>query len=850
MSRVLIFETDHAFAVELRTELTNLGCTVQVFKEGNTGLLAASTHPPDIILLSVELPRVNGFSICNKIKKDATLSTVPLIIMSTHSSPETFEQHQRLPTRAEAYVHKPVPFTDLLIVIQQFITIGGASAGGFEIEDEATSQVSEADLEILEEVIDDPSSDYDDTFNTVQHNVVEQAVDPQRLRQDSFTNIEIPVVDDLSAVTQEAPATQQRGDGSAPVAPFVPEYALGDDDDGDFEQTQVASRDMVAEAAAMVGVAMPGVRAPPDSAVPLTPSQVGQLRDDAAGGKRALQHALRQLSEAKMAAAEVGRFRQENQQLRQDLEVAHAQLSSAADGSQTSERGMLDLKEQIQTRDKEVVTLREQASAKDREAIEARDATLAAERVSADLKQALGHVETQHAEAQKRVEAMEADKTLADKRANDFKVGARKIADQLNDRTRALQEARDQHERQFDVLRKGQQKKLDEQAATARSEVSAAEAAHQEQLARLKEAHDQTKVALAQQQSAAQHEQQAHAEQKEAAAEQLKQANEQLQQTNEQLQQAAQDAQTHHEQLQQANEQQQQAAQDAQTHHEQAQAHLDEEKAKATQSLSDANKTQAEKVKELTESITALKGDLEAAAEAHVQAISALREELGNTHQASTKKALKQAREQARTEARAEALEEAASKHDAILDGAQTNHASALSELRDEHTKAVADALADLESEQAEALQQSGYETQEKLLQKEESFKSIKEGLDRDLAAAQKDTAALREQIAKLEADESVSELRTALANEQEQSLQLDEQVTNLQAESDDFRAQLDSLGEQVLEVDTQLATEKAKLDKVRARWGEDRKALVQAKEALASIVSQLTAAAAQELDG
>ena len=58
MTKVLIFETDRAFAVELRTELSALDCTVQVFKEGNTGLMAAANSRPDLILVSAELPRI------------------------------------------------------------------------------------------------------------------------------------------------------------------------------------------------------------------------------------------------------------------------------------------------------------------------------------------------------------------------------------------------------------------------------------------------------------------------------------------------------------------------------------------------------------------------------------------------------------------------------------------------------------------------------------------------------------------------------------------------------------------------------------------------------------------------
>ena len=121
MTKVLVFESDHAFAGELRTELGRLGCTVNVVDDGNVGLQQAAAERPDLILLSIELPRMNGFSVCNKLKKDPGLKDVPLIIMSSESSDETFEQHKKLRTRAEDYVHKPVAFGELLQHSQGFL---------------------------------------------------------------------------------------------------------------------------------------------------------------------------------------------------------------------------------------------------------------------------------------------------------------------------------------------------------------------------------------------------------------------------------------------------------------------------------------------------------------------------------------------------------------------------------------------------------------------------------------------------------------------------------------------------------------------------------------------------------
>src|SRR5580698_10174709 len=146
-TKVLVFESDAAFAGELRNELGKLGCNTNVVDDGNVGLQQAGAEKPDLILLSIELPRMNGFSVCNKLKKDAALKDVPLIIMSSESSEETFEQHRKLRTRAEDYIHKPIAFGELLQHIQTFVAIG------------SPAHVSEAPI-VIDDEIEIGSADY------------------------------------------------------------------------------------------------------------------------------------------------------------------------------------------------------------------------------------------------------------------------------------------------------------------------------------------------------------------------------------------------------------------------------------------------------------------------------------------------------------------------------------------------------------------------------------------------------------------------------------------------------------------------------------------------------------------
>jgi CheY-like chemotaxis protein len=167
-TKVLVFESDATFAETLREGLQGYGCAVSVVDDANQGLQAAASDKPDLILLAIELPKMNGFSVCNKLKRDPALKDIPLIIMSSDSTEETFEQHRRLRTRAEDYVHKPITLDELVARAQSFVTLDAhGAAGALNGSDEALVddaivldddiEIEEADAEAPGEPDDAPS---------------------------------------------------------------------------------------------------------------------------------------------------------------------------------------------------------------------------------------------------------------------------------------------------------------------------------------------------------------------------------------------------------------------------------------------------------------------------------------------------------------------------------------------------------------------------------------------------------------------------------------------------------------------------------------------------------------------
>src|SRR5262249_48780842 len=123
---------DAAVARALTDTLADKGIDSRVTADGNEGLALARTESPSLIVLCVELSRVSGYSICNKLKKDPELGSIPLILTSSQATEETFEQHKKLKTRAEAYLKKPYSDAEIMGLITQYM--GGGSGGSDDVE--------------------------------------------------------------------------------------------------------------------------------------------------------------------------------------------------------------------------------------------------------------------------------------------------------------------------------------------------------------------------------------------------------------------------------------------------------------------------------------------------------------------------------------------------------------------------------------------------------------------------------------------------------------------------------------------------------------------------------------------
>lgn len=101
-SGILIIDDDFDSRDIVRRHLQNEGFTVYEAEDGREGLRHIHQHIPDLILLDIGMPEMDGFTFCQRVRE---ISTVPIIMLTARSDPE--EIVKGLEMGADDYIVKP-----------------------------------------------------------------------------------------------------------------------------------------------------------------------------------------------------------------------------------------------------------------------------------------------------------------------------------------------------------------------------------------------------------------------------------------------------------------------------------------------------------------------------------------------------------------------------------------------------------------------------------------------------------------------------------------------------------------------------------------------------------------------
>jgi twitching motility two-component system response regulator PilH len=105
MAKILIVDDLQTEVQLMRSAIASLGHSVVVATNGEEAIEMAQRERPDLMLLDVVLPRMDGFQVCRKIKKDPNTSKIQIILVS--SKTQESDKFWGLKQGASAYISKP-----------------------------------------------------------------------------------------------------------------------------------------------------------------------------------------------------------------------------------------------------------------------------------------------------------------------------------------------------------------------------------------------------------------------------------------------------------------------------------------------------------------------------------------------------------------------------------------------------------------------------------------------------------------------------------------------------------------------------------------------------------------------
>lgn len=137
--RILIVEDDRKIADFLRKGLEEEGFTLRVAKDGAEGLASAIAEPPDLAIVDVMLPIMDGLEIVRAVR--ARRLAFPILILSARDAVE--DKVKGLEIGADDYLAKPFSLTELLARIQALLRRASAQS------EPSTLQVADLSLNLL-----------------------------------------------------------------------------------------------------------------------------------------------------------------------------------------------------------------------------------------------------------------------------------------------------------------------------------------------------------------------------------------------------------------------------------------------------------------------------------------------------------------------------------------------------------------------------------------------------------------------------------------------------------------------------------------------------------------------------
>lgn len=120
--KLLLVEDEEALVELMKVRLETNDYEVMVAGDGQQGLEMARQYRPDLIVLDLMLPRMNGYEVCALLKQDKNYSNIPILIFTARAQEN--DKKLALDVGADDYIVKPFEPPALLAKIDKLLKKG------------------------------------------------------------------------------------------------------------------------------------------------------------------------------------------------------------------------------------------------------------------------------------------------------------------------------------------------------------------------------------------------------------------------------------------------------------------------------------------------------------------------------------------------------------------------------------------------------------------------------------------------------------------------------------------------------------------------------------------------------
>ena len=119
MKRILIAEDEPSIVLSLEFLLREAGFEVLTATNGAEALRLAEEHTPELLVLDIMLPVVNGFEVCRSVRANPRLTATRILMLTARG--REHEVARGLSLGANAYITKPFATRELMRVVQDLV---------------------------------------------------------------------------------------------------------------------------------------------------------------------------------------------------------------------------------------------------------------------------------------------------------------------------------------------------------------------------------------------------------------------------------------------------------------------------------------------------------------------------------------------------------------------------------------------------------------------------------------------------------------------------------------------------------------------------------------------------------